>query len=89
MQIYFLLPEAKFEQYADTAAAKYYAEEEQRKKELEARRADDRQKKEELKKKPRGKGRFNDRDQIANETGVKFGGGPPKFTSTKSGMFPQ
>ena len=47
MQIYFLLPESKFEEYADTAAAKYYVEQEEHKKQMETQRAEERQKKEE------------------------------------------
>lgn len=43
MQIYFLLQEQKFEQYADVAASKYVAEEEVRQKEQAERRAAERQ----------------------------------------------
>ena len=35
MQIYFLLPEKKFEEYADQAAEKYYEEEERQRKDRE------------------------------------------------------
>ena len=38
MQIYFLLTEKKFEDYADVAASKYYEEEKVRKEEYEAKR---------------------------------------------------
>ena len=90
MQIYFLLPEQKFEEYADTAAAKYYTEQEERKKEMDARRAEERQKKEEQRNKRNNKrNNFNNRDQQASETGIKFANQPPKFTSTKSGVFTQ
>jgi hypothetical protein len=38
MQIYFLLPENKFEEYADVAAQKYHEEDQKRREEMDARR---------------------------------------------------
>ena len=80
MQIYFLLTEKKFEEYADVAAEKYYAEEAKKRQEEEAKRKADKEAK-------RGKGgRGPRRDD--ERSGIKFGNQPPKFTSTKSKEFP-
>jgi len=43
MQIYFLLTEKKFEDYADVAASKFYEEDTKRKEEFEARRKAERE----------------------------------------------
>ena len=80
MQIYFLLEEKTFEQYADIAADRYYEEEARLKKEHEERM---RQEQEQRQKKRQQKGK---RDH--GDSGINFSRGPPKFTSSKSKEFP-
>lgn len=92
MQIYFLLPEKKFEDYADVAAEKYYADMEKKKSEDEARRKAE---KEARDANPGGGNRKGNKDRRGggkrgfndDVSGIKFGNQPPKFTSTKSKDF--
>ena len=88
MQIYFLLSEQKFEEYADVAAQKYWEEQKQVEEDRKAKAAADRQNREQRQQNNRGQGDRrkggNRRQQDEAETGIKFGAQPPKFTSTKS-----
>ena len=88
MQIYYLLPEKKFEEYADVAAEKYYAEEAQKRQEDEAKRKAEKEANGGNKRGNKG-GRGNKRGFNDDVSGIKFGNQPPKFTSTKSKEFPQ
>jgi len=68
MQIYFLLPEEKFEQYADVAAAKYNEEEQRRQEENEIRMKAERERRE-LERQSRAGGRGGDRGQKGTRQG--------------------
>ena len=101
MQIYYLLPEKKFEEYADVAAEKYYADEAQKRQEDEAKRKAEKEARDAANNNNGGNGGGNKRGNNKggrgpkrggfndDVSGIKFGNQPPKFTSTRSKEFPQ